>query len=321
MARRWAPDARGCVAKEWRIPWGERCLPIPARSSAFSRMRATLRAESAPPRKFRKSTPSHSSSPSRVPATAPSAGRFLRQGQNPLPPHGEDPLLAPLSQNPDGPLLQQNVFSPKRDEFADAQPRRIEKLEDRGVTPSCFPLGGKRAQEVHHLVHRKKFRQSHRPPGGCDSDGGIPRYLPPRHQEGEEGPQRRDLPGHGRSLPSGEPGCEIPPQVRNRHRLPPHCTAGGEHGPPRFRKKIAEIGSLARVGPDRRARRIPRGQEVPGELFDGGVQLPARPFLPLQGKDLCNTRGVKIKESSAKFPDRGEGPVRLQRLPLPFSDT
>src|SRR3972149_6136286 len=137
MARRSAPDSRRCVAKEWRIPWGGRCLPIPARSSALSRMRATLRAESAPPPQVPEERPLPLLFPVTCSGTRP-LGQVLRQGLQRLLPHGYDPLLAPLSQNPDGPLLRQNVFSPKRNEFADAQPRRVEKLEDRGVTPSSF---------------------------------------------------------------------------------------------------------------------------------------------------------------------------------------
>ena len=159
---------------------------------------------SRPPRAFRKRGPLRALARAQV---APERLDRLRAQR-------DDALLAPLPEHPHATLPEVDILQVQSGQLRDADPARVEDLQDGPIAPTRLVIAEPLAEEGIALIDREMGRQ---PPGEARRAhlaGRIrPRELPP-DQEPEEAPQRGQAPGDGRP---GQPALVEVGQVAADH--------------------------------------------------------------------------------------------------------
>ena len=175
-----------------------------ARAARFTRVR-TLREVSRPPRALTKRGPRASGRPPRYASRARAAPAT----------EGNDPLLAALAEDADGHRLAIHVVDVEPGQLGDAQPARVEQLEDGHVARAGAAAESARVHHRHGLVDGEEGDELPGQTRAPDVARRVALHHAPPHEEAKPAAQGGQVAGHrdgieAAAVEMGEVGADQP---------------------------------------------------------------------------------------------------------------
>ena len=268
-----APAPLGCrrprssmwVAHEWRSTWGKRrpCSPARSPAGAHDEPRAlSCQPSAAGVEEQRRGGPA-------TDELEPAGGEVVADGFACSAAQRHHTLLAPLAEHPDQTVVEVDVAEVEADELADAQPARVEHLEDGPIPARARTVARHRAEQGVDLGLRQRLRNPLGYPRAADVAARIRAEQTLLETEPVERPDRGQSAGDRRLLVAPQPvvGARLLQlvDVSAHDRLVEVRDVSGHTPPAEVLRVAAQVAPVGRQRVRRQAALDPQPRVVLGE--------------------------------------------------------